>query len=177
MSTFESLEEKIQNMNDEKIIKTKKSPIQAILVTLSGIVLLILGVTVISNDMLTLLLSAIGVAIIILGIVLIILNTGKNAVDYVYEPTGKKMKKYKVYLNEQDTHLMISCINNNDFKKISQLKKNLSTGHMLECLGTDDAQIFIIQLMEYIPHNYVPSSPVIILRGDDANAMLELVKS
>lgn len=177
MSTFELLEEKIQNMSDEKIIKTRKSPILAILITLAGVVLLILGVTAISNETLTLSLSAIGVVVIIFGIILITLNTGKNAVDYVYEPTGKKMKKYKVYLNEQDTHLMVSCINNNDFKKISQLKKNLDTGHRLECLGTDDAQIFITQLMEYVPHSYVPSSPVIILRGDDANAMLKLVKS
>ena len=177
MNTFESLEEKIQNMNDEKIIKTKKNPVQAILITLVGVALLVVGIIAINNEMLSMLLNAVGVCLIIFSVILIVINTGKNAFDYVYESTGKKMKKYKVYLNEQDTHIMVSCINNNDFKKINQLKKNMDTGHMLECLGTDDAQIFLCQLMEYVPHQYVSSSPVVILHDENAKAMLDLVKS
>lgn len=176
MNTFELLENKIQNMKDEKIIQTKKSSVQSIIITLVGMALLVLGIIAVSNEILAILLIVTGVALTILGIVMIAVNTGKNAFDYVYEPTGKKMKKHKIYLNEQDAHTFISCINTNDFKKINQLKKSMDTGHMLECMGTNDGEIFIFQLSEYVPHSYVPSSPVITIHGDDARVMLELVK-
>ena len=177
MNTFELLENKLQNMSDEKIIKTKKSPIQSIIIALAGVALLVLGIVAVSNETLAILLVVFGVALTIYGIVMIVINTGKNAFDYVYEPTGKKLKKYKVYLGEHDARTMVSFINSNDFKKANQLKKSMDTGHMLECRGTDEGEIFIFQLSEYVPHDYVPSSLVIVLHGDDAKAMLQLVKS
>lgn len=177
MNTFELLENKIQNMKDEKIIQTKKSPLQAIVITLIGIALLILGIVAVNNETVALLLVVAGIALTISGIVMIGINTGKNAFDYVYEPTGKKMKKYKIYLNEHDARTFVSCINTNDYKKINQLKKSMDTKHMLECMGTNDGEIFVFQLSDYVPHSYIPSSPVITLQGNDAKAMLELVKS
>jgi membrane-bound ClpP family serine protease len=164
-------------MKDEKIIQTKKSPVQSIIITLVGVALLILGIIVVNNETLAILLVVAGVAIIICGIVMIALAMGKNSFDYIYEPTGKKLKKYKIYLNEQDSRTFISCINANDFKKINKFKKSMDTGHMLECMGTNDGEIFVFQLSEYVPHSYVPSSPVITIHGDEARAMLELVKS
>ena len=177
MNTFELLENKIQNMKDEKIIQTKKSPLQAIVITLIGIALLILGIVAVNNETVALLLVVAGIALIISGIVMIAFAMGKNSFDYTYEPTGKKLKTHKIYLNDQDARTFTAYIHANDFKKVNQLKKSMDTGHMLECMGTADGEIFVFQLSQYVPHSYVPSSPVITLRGDDAKAMLELMKS
>ncbi|MDR0368889.1 MAG: hypothetical protein LBH82_07125 [Bacteroidales bacterium] len=177
MNTFELLDEKIQNMNDEQIIKTKKSPLQPVVIILAAIALLVSGIVAVNNETLAILLVVAGIGTSILGIIMLATNTGKGAFDYVYQPAGKKLKKYRIYLNEQDARIMVSCIGSNDFKKVSQLKKSLDTGHLLHCRATSDASIFLFQLLEYIPHDYVASSPVIVLRGEDARLMLQLVQS
>ncbi len=177
MNTFEHLEEKIQNMKDEKIIKTKKSPLQSVIISVTGILLLLLGIIVVNNETISLLLAFLGTLLAIPGIILFIINMGKNSVDYIYEPTGKRFKKHTVYLDEQDARSMMSCINNDDFNRISQFKKTMDSGHLLECRGTNDGQIFLVQLSQYIPHDYVPASPVAILRNKEAKAMLDWIKS
>lgn len=177
MNTFEYIEEKIQNMHEEKIIKTKKIPLQSIIITLAGIALLILGITVLNNEITSIVLVVFGISLVIPGTVLIIITVGKKSFDYVYEPTGKKLKKYTAYLNEQDAYAMMSCFHNNDFKAINRLKKTMHSGHLLECRGTDDGQIFLVQHFQYIPYDYIPSSAVIILRNNEAKAMLNWIKS
>ena len=95
---------------------------------------------------------------------------------YRYEPTKQRLKKYKIYLDSTDAQKIISCVNSNDFSRIKGMKRVASSGKLLEARGTDDGSIFLIQLSEYIPHNFVFSTPVVILRGNDAKLMLELVK-
>jgi hypothetical protein len=177
MENFERIEEKIRNMKEEKILKVKSNPFASIMVIIAGILIVVLGTTIVRGESLTPLLVVTGVVIAIAGMIYLIKKTGKNSGDYIYEPTGKKLKKYKIYIDSNNARKMISCISNNDFKGIRNMKKTLDSGCLMEIRGTDDGAIFLFQLLEYIPHDFVPSSPIIVLHGEDAEMMLNFVKS
>ncbi|MDR1182826.1 MAG: hypothetical protein LBL13_12690 [Bacteroidales bacterium] len=177
MENFERIEEKIQNMKDEKIIKVKSSPFGSIIVIIAGILIAILGLTIFKGASLTPLLVVTGAVIIIVGVIYLVMKTSKNSGDYIYEPTGGKLKKYKIYIDTSNARKMISCITNKDFNGVKTIKKTMDSGCLMEIRGTDDGSIFLFQLLEYIPHDFVPSSPVIVLHGEDAKIMLDFVKS
>jgi hypothetical protein len=46
----------------------------------------------------------------------------------------------------------------------------------MDIRGTEDGMIFLFQLLEYIPHDFVPSSPVTVLHGKDAKTMFDILK-
>ncbi len=177
MENFGSIEDKIQQIENEKIIKVKSNPLNAIILLIAGIIAIILGVIIIHNETLKLSVVLLGVVIAIVGLIYLLTKTGKNSFDYVYEPTGKKLKKYKVYLDVNDAKKIFSCINNNNFAGLKNIKKTMDSGHLMDVRGTDDGSVFLFQVLEYIPHDFVPSSPVIVLHGEDAKQMLDFVKS
>lgn len=95
---------------------------------------------------------------------------------YIYEPTKQKLKKYKVYLDPTDAKKIMAFINSKDFSGIKGMKPVGNSGKMLEARGTKDGAIVLFQLLEYA-QIFVPASPVVVLRGNDAQLMLEFVKS
>jgi hypothetical protein len=177
MGNFERIESKIQNMKEEKILIVKSSPLSSIIIMITGIIIVILGITVVHSESLTPLLVIAGGIAAIVGVIYFVMKTGKNAGDYIYEPTGKKLKKYNVYIDPGDARKIISCISNNNFSGIKTIKKTMDSGFLMQIRGTDDGLIFLFQLLEYVPHDFVPSSPVIVLHGEDAQTMLDFVKS
>jgi hypothetical protein len=177
MENFVQIEERIQNMKEEKILKVKSNPLGSIMIMIVGIVIIIVGATIIHSESLTPLLVIAGIATASVGIFYLLKKTGKNSGDYIYEPTGKKLKKYKIYIDSNDAKKAIACISNNNFSGIKNIKKTIDSGYLMEIRGTDDGLIFLFQLLEYIPHNYEPSSPVIVLQGEDAKMMFDFVKS
>ena len=89
---------------------------------------------------------------------------------------------FYIYLKQVSNSLLIfkkiiSYINKNDFSEIKSLKKVANSGKRLEVRGADNAAIVIFQFSEYIPHNFFPASPVVVLRGNEAKVMLEFIKS
>ena len=174
MENLESLEEKIKNMEDEKIIKMKNNPLYSIVLLVIGVVIVVLGAAMIQSGSLKILTIASGIIIAVVGLVFVVKNTGSC---YIYEPTGKKLKKYKVSLDESDAKKMVSCISNHNFTAVKYMKSGIASGNLLEARGTDDGEVFLFQLSKYIPYEFVPSSQVVVLHGENAKLMLEFVKS
>ncbi|MDR0604596.1 MAG: hypothetical protein LBG80_09870 [Bacteroidales bacterium] len=176
MENFERIESKIQNMKEEKILKVKSNPLSSIIITITGIMIVILGLTIIHGETLTPLFIMAGAITAIVGVIYLVMKTGKNAGDYIYEPTGKKLKKYKMYVESNDAKKIITSITNNNFSGMKNIKKAAYSGFLMEIRGTNDGAIFIFQLLEYIPHDFVPSSPVVVLHGEDAKTMFDILK-
>jgi len=177
MGNFESIEEKIREMENEQIVKAKANPLSSIILLAGGIIVGILGIAVVNSENGKLLTITLGVVIAIVGLIYVLKNTGKNAGYYIYKPTGKKLKKYKIYLHANDAKKVISAINGNNYSGIAGIKKVMDSGFLMDIRGTDDGEIFLLQLSEYVPHDFVPSSPIAILRGEEAKLILKFVKS
>jgi hypothetical protein len=173
IDNLESIEERIKNRTDENIINVKNSPGKAIMLIVAGIALVIISIIGINNE-------SVRIGIVLTGIVLAIVGIGywfSNTENYVYEPTGKKLTKHKIFLSPYDAKKMISDINMKNFSNLKEIKKVVDSGYWIDIRITDDGSICLLQIMEYIPHEFVPSSPVVILHDDDAKAILNWVKS
>jgi hypothetical protein len=176
MDNIESIKEKMEKMENEQIVSVKANPLYSLVLLIAGIIFVILGILFVSGEGLKTLTITSGIIIAFVGFVYVLKNTGVNSAYYIYEPTGKKLKKYKASLEESDAKKMLSCINSNNFVAVKYMKKAINSGYLIEARGTDDGKIFLFQLLEYVPHDFVPSSPVVVLHGKDAEMMLKFVK-
>ena len=176
MEDFEKIENKINSMSEYDIALRKKSPIAAVGLTVIGIALAVLGSTkVIGNDILEMTVLSIGVIIAVYGLIKLVLVCQKDAVDYVYASTQKKLKAHKIYINAADRLKMDKCIENNDFSKMKTMGKENSSNNMLHIFATEDGGIAVLQLLEYVPHFFEPASAVVVVRGGEARNIVEFI--
>lgn len=176
MEDFEKIENKINSMSEYDIALKKKSPIASIGLTVIGIALAVLGSTkVIGNDIVEMTVLSIGTIVAVFGIIKLVLVCQKDAVDYVYAPTQKKLKPHKIYINAADRLKMDKCIESNDFSKIKTMGKENSSNNMLHVYAAEDGEIVVLQLLEYVPHFFEPASAVVVVRGGEARNILEFI--
>ena len=124
MEDFEKIENKINSMSEYDIVLKKKSPIAAVGLTILGVALVVVGSTkLIGNDILGMTVLSIGAIIAIYGLIKLVLVCQKDAVDYMYAPTQKKLKPHKIYINANDRLKMDKCIEANDFSKMKTMSK------------------------------------------------------
>jgi len=178
METYISINEKIKNMQGEKIIPVKSNTAIGYICMAIGLLLIILGIIGIIE------LKSINSTMTVVGIILLlyavfnIIKTKKSIYShFIYEPTGKKLKKYSIYLDLADMNKLEKCIESKNYSDFKNIKKEMNSPHLLVLMGTDDGAIFLIQPFEYIPYNYHQTSDVVVLHDKDAKIMLDFVKS
>ena len=178
METYLSINEKIKNMPEEKIIPVKSNTITGYIFLVIGVALFIIGIIGIIE------MKSVNITMVIVGMVLLlyavfkIIKTKKSAYShYIYEPTGKKLKKFTIYLNLADMNKLEKCIELKDYSDFKNIKKEMNSPHLLVLMGTDDGAIFLIQPFEYIPYYYHQTSDVVVLHDKDAKIMLDFVRS
>lgn len=178
METFITIEEKIKNMQDEKIIPVKSNKVIGYIYMALGVVLFVLGITgIIETTILNNTLMVIGILLLLFAIFKIIKTNKSIYSHFIYEPTGKKLKKFSIYLDLADMNKLEKCIESKNYSDFKNIKKEMNSSHLLVLMGTDDGAIFLIQPFEYIPYNYHPTANVTVLHDKDAQIMLDFVKS
>lgn len=176
MEDFEKIENKINNLSEYDIVLKKKSPIAAVGLTVIGVALAVFGSTkLIGNDILEMTVLSIGVIIAVYGLIKLVLVCQKDAVDYMYAPTQKKLKPHKIYINANDRLKIDKCIESNDFSEMKTMSKETSSNNMLHIFATEDGGIAVLQLLEYVPHFFEPASPVVVVRGGEARNIVEFI--
>ena len=176
MEDFEKIENKINNMSEYDIVSQKKSPVAAVGLTVVGVALFVLGSTkIIGSDILGMTVLSIGAIIAVCGLIKLVLVCQKDAVDYMYAPTKKKLKPHKVYINANDRLMMDKCIETNNFSKMKNIGKENSSNNMLHIFAAEDGEIAVLQLLEYVPHFFQPASAVVVVRGNEARNILEFI--
>lgn len=95
---------------------------------------------------------------------------------YIYQATQAKMKKHYVYMNAEGKHKFQSLVQSKNFNKISEISKEMNASCRLEVWIATDKSACVMQLQEYIPHNYHACSEVVVLKNDDAQPVINFVK-
>lgn len=163
-------------MSEYDIVLKKKSPAGALGLTVAGVALAVLGSTkLIGNDILGMTILSIGAIVAIYGLIKLVLVCQKDAVNYIYAPTQKKLKPHKIYINAADRLKMDKCIETNDFSKMKTMGKENSSNNMLHIFASEDGEIAVLQLLEYVPHFFEPASAVVVVRGGEARNILEFI--
>jgi hypothetical protein len=101
----------------------------------------------------------------------------KSWLGTIYKPTGKKLKRFRFYVDPNFASMLKNHINSNQYTKIQEVKKCISSNYLMDVRATEDGHICLFQLMEYVPYNFVPASPVIELHDADAKVMFSWSKS
>jgi hypothetical protein len=174
---MEKLEDKLVNMASEQIMPVRTNKTIAFVITIVGLVLFILafvGLTDISAVKIGLIVTGIGV--LTFGVVDISKAFHSEYKHFVYEPSGKKLKKYHAYVSHNDLPKIGRYLQENCFESLKNIQKEASSNKYLEIMATDDAAIVLAQTFEYIPYNYEPTSEIFILKGDAARLVLEFCK-
>ena len=176
MENLEKIEEKIKMMSEYDIVQKKKSPIVAVGLTLVGVALTVLGSTeVIKGDILEMTVMSIGIIVALYGLFKLVLVCQKDSVDYIYAPTGKRLKKHKIYISADSRMKVDKCIERNDYSKMKNLGKENNSNNMLHIYGSEDGEIAVFQILEYVPHFFEPASPVVVVRGGEARNIVEFI--
>ena len=154
-SKFEYIDDVLLNVDKDKIEKKKKSPIKPLALLILGAAILWYGANYINtaqSDTLSSVVIMIGLGVAAWGIVAFLVK--KEC--YVYKPTGKVLKKHKVYVAANQ----------------SSGQSNLS----LEAYCSEDEQYALLQVMEFIPYNDVPMTPVKVCEGTQAKQVAYFLK-
>lgn len=174
MENYRLIEDQIKDMSDEQIVPMTPNCALPILLIVAGVVLAVLGIVGIASGTVNTILIVLGIIIAIIAIPLLV-NSSKE--HYIYKPTGKKFKKYTVFLSENDFHKVADSLREQNFNFLKNIQKEMNAKAMLTVMAPEDGSIALAQLFEYIPYNYEPRSPVYTIKGNNAKLILDFCKS
>ncbi|WP_294142130.1 hypothetical protein [uncultured Sanguibacteroides sp.] len=175
MEKFDYIGDIILKVDEGKIVKKKKSPVKPLGLLIVGAAVLYFGSTHINaaeNDILSSVAIMIGLGIIGWGVVAFLVKKE----NYIYSPTGKVLKKHKVYLSPNQSSKLYQILEEDKFDDLQVLNRTNQSNLSLEIFSTDDEEYALVQALEFIPYNDVPTSPVKICSGTRAKQIAYFLK-
>ena len=172
---FEYIDDAILNVDTDKIEKKKKSPVKPVALLILGAAILWYGANYINtaqSDTLSSVVIMIGLGIAAWGIVAFLVKKER----YVYKPTGKTLKKHKVYVAANQSSQLYNIIEQNKFDDLQSLTRSGQSNLSLEVFCSEDEQYALLQVMEFVPYNDVPMTPVKICEGTHAKQVAYFLK-
>lgn len=95
---------------------------------------------------------------------------------YVYKPTGKVLKKHKVYVAANQSSRLYDILEQNRYDDLQSLTRSGQSNLSLEAYCSEDEQYALLQVMEFIPYNDVPMTPVKVCEGTQAKQVAYFLK-
>ena len=159
----------------DKIEKKKKSPIKPLALLILGAAILWYGANYINtaqSDTLSSVVIMIGLGVAAWGIVAFLVKKER----YVYKPTGKVLKKHKVYVAANQSSRLYDILEQNRYDDLQSLTRSGQSNLSLEAYCSEDEQYALLQVMEFIPYNDVPMTPVKVCEGTQAKQVAYFLK-
>ena len=175
MEKFDYIGDVLLKVDEGKIVMKKKSHVKPLGLILVGAAALYFASTQINaaqNDILSSVAIMIGLGIIGWGIVAFIVSKD----NYIYSPTGKILKKHKIYLSPNQSTKLYDILDGDKFDDLQALNRTNQSNLSLEVFATDDEDYALVQALEFIPYNDVPTSPVKICLGTKAKQLAYFLK-
>lgn len=160
---------------DSDIVKKQKSPLKGILILLVGAGVLYWGavhVSSSSSDVLSSFLIIVGLILIVWGIIAFFMKGER----YVVKSTGKVLKKHKVYIAPNYSTKLYQLVENEKYEDLHNISRTNQSNLSMEILCEDDGQYALLQVMEFVPYNDIPMSPVKVCRGAQAQYVADFLK-
>lgn|SRR5574344_1104929 len=173
MENFLNIEQYINANADKKIVKKSRNPFLGIVLLLAGAACTVLSMKIAMGDALKMAILTLGIFIIIIGMILIIICFSKDSGYYVYTPTGSRMKSYKRYINANDKQRCRDGLATGKVDVLDHITPEVSTSTLVNILLAKDKSCTVLQLDEYIPHEFMPVTEVLILTDNSDTAKVE----
>lgn len=172
---FEYIDDVILKVDAGKVIKKRTSPIKPLGLLLVGAAILYFGATRINtadSDTFSSIIIMVGLGIMGWGAMAFIIKKER----YVYQPTGKILKKHKVYVAPNQSSKLYQIVENNKYDDLQSLGHTSQSNLSLEVFCSEDEQYALVQVMEFIPYNDVPMTSVKVCEGTQAKQIAYFLK-
>lgn len=171
MEKYDYIEDVILTVDEGNVVKRSKPVLLALVLLLAGATLLYLGVvtgeTILSSSLL-----AAGLVVVVACLVLFVVKKG----GYVYRPTGQGLKKYKIYIAPDQSFKLQQLLHDKAYGELKGLCQPNASNLSVEIFLSEDREYGLLQSQEFVPYNDVPTTPVIVCRGEEAHALATAVK-
>ena len=173
MEKFKVMHEDIKNIESAQITKKSNISIIAVITIIAGI-LLGMGAMCFEdpNSAIPSFLVSLSAIFIIGGIIKLVLSH----TVYIYKPTNSRIKLKTLYFPNNSCDELQSCLTSNRFDEISSIQQEKNHGLKLEVLISKDRQFIAVQILQYIPYNFEPISPIISYFNDNAQKLAAALK-
>lgn len=171
-----SIEEYIASTPDCNIVKKQKNPIPALVVMLAGTALLGSAFVHKMPDDFKFLALSIGILAGIAGLVLVCVVVCGATKRYYYVPTKSYMKMHERYIPAADKLICADIIQNGNITSLENVRIETSTDTLLRILAAKNGTFALIQLCEYVPHSFVPTTKVLAVSGAEAGIVNDFLK-
>lgn len=176
MENYIKIEEELKNLSVEGICNKGKSALRSILFILIGVALFVVSLLVPNlSDILKMSMIVAGIGLFLYGIIELLLGMQCN--KFIYQPTGKRLKAYNIYIKSDDRSKTHDLFNDRNFIKINELHKTMTSGCLLKIMATDDGKCCVLQMQELVMDEFEPTSLSILLTGEQAAIVHKFMKS
>lgn len=165
----------IQSHPECKIATKRCLPIAGGICLVAGILLLVLTFKCSMADALKMTALTIGAVLAITGIFMLVV--GKDRKQHYYTPTCATMKSVKRYISASDAATCRSTLNSNSIAGLSKVEKVPSSNVQLHILISNDDACALVQQLEYIPHEFQPTTEVVVVTGADVNEVRQFLNN
>ena len=171
MEENKSIEHVLDNMDKNKVYKTKSSILLSLILIIAGAISLAIYAAFEwkSTDTFPHFLFIAGISGILIGIFMYFFRKS----HYVLAENKQKLIKSEVYfkINEQDK--LVKLIETGNLAEIKTLKPSISDGLKLRVVATKDGQICLSQVIAYITNEYINISTVQQHPVNDARILID----
>ncbi|MDR1415504.1 MAG: hypothetical protein LBI96_06820 [Odoribacteraceae bacterium] len=173
MEKYDYIEDVIFTVDEGNVVKQAKPVVLPSLLLLLGVVAAYFGTTLkeAEGDLLSSLLLVVGLVIVVTGITLFIVKKGA----YLHRSSGKKLKKHKIYIAPDQSFKLQQVLNDKAYDKLKALRQPNESNLSVEIFLSEDQEYALLQALEFIPYNDVPTTAVIVCRGEEARAVASAI--
>jgi hypothetical protein len=173
MEKYDYIEDVILTVDEGSVTRKSKPVILPVVLLVLGVVAAYFGTTLkeAEGDLLSSLLLVLGLVIVVTGVTLFIVKKGQ----YLHRSSGKRLKKHKIYIAPEQSFKLQQVLGDKAYDKLKALRQPNESNLSVEIFLSEDHEYALLQALEFIPYSDVPTTPVIVCRGEVARALASAV--
>ncbi len=169
MEKFKTIQEDIENVTNQKVVKKGKISLVAIALIIIAVILVVVGMgSEDPNASWPSFLFTVAAMLFLGGIVKLFVSRS----CWIFKPTNSKLKEMTLYFDVHESDALQTCIEMKRFEDFKQMKRKKDSGVRVEAMVSDDQRFAAVQVAEYVPYSYEAVTPVVCFYGDDAKSFV-----
>ena len=160
---------------DGEVMKKRTSPVKAIVLLIIGAGVLYYGAAHLGGTVSEVLSSA----MIIAGLIIVVWGIASffsKREKYIYKPSGKELKKRKVYVAPNYSSKLYQMVEDGKYDELKSLPRVPQSNLSIEALCGEEGNYAMLQVLEFVPYNDIPTTPVKVCRGEQAKYITDFLK-
>jgi len=175
METNESIEQVFDNLDKNRVYKTKNSLVWGFLFMIPGIASLVVYSSIEwePTNVFAHILFVAGAILSVVGIIKCFFRKSK----YVSAENNKKIISFYIYFNANERANLIRILDTGNLSELKDLQSSIVDGMKIRVMATKDGQICYSQVVAFVQNEYVNVTAPVKHSSSDYQILSELARS